>query len=646
MTYPISDQFNDPKGRWNEFAPWDGTEHSNGAKGFLTTQSHVDIRNFRGSGESWILTGTGLDSLVVGPLDARGGWSALKTMTTGAAIAATLTSSLATSVDISTMDFVSLIFPDHNSFDGDSTIKLSSAVDGSFGSGHDSAAIAFSSSLDPMPEFRVARSAFNNTGFDNTKVTGVRISLLEDVAPSDDLAVTALALRGTTTDWGESALDFDTLLGALIVPVTLDGADYSGDVAQAFEFVRGDGSKLDPIPADGAYYLYFSPGGATSPNKATGSDHNTVAIIMREQKDIGAGTGSHIEARLKFNDAETLFESVLVTSSGGSPGTVVESHSHALAVGGNLNSSKHYVFRVELRGTQVLATIYETDSDLVVGAFVWSNPTTITDSNYVYKNGRVGFIADLLTRDAYVSAFDVATTGFAVFQTQQYASRTPVDGAQLAAVYSEDQNLFQSVVGPDLFIDQTKTLSGLGSYRTARSLTTNSFIVDDWTQTYLSLAIWVPNNVTVANQPIILINTGMGQESIPLDRLQPSQWNRLYFDLGIFRDLATAASYSIQIQAAPSPDRALGFFWVDEIVVGRRRVSWAIRASENNPWREFKSMVNRASGAVHFTPEERGADLQLMATALTEDAWVSSFKLFPRYAQLGLPVYDQGFETT
>jgi hypothetical protein len=37
--------------------------------------------------------------------------------------------------------------------------------------------------------------------------------------------------------------------------------------------------------------------------------------------------------------------------------------------------------------------------------------------------------------------------------------------------------------------------------------------------------------------------------------------------------------------------------------------------------------------------------LELKAEALTLDAWVSSFKLFPRYAELGLPVYDQGFET-
>jgi hypothetical protein len=211
-------------------------------------------------------------------------------------------------------------------------------------------------------------------------------------------------------------------------------------------------------------------------------------------------------------------------------------------------------------------------------------------------------------------------------------------------VYSADLNLWDSYSGSDILIDQTKTVSGTGSYRTAIGVTSNQFIVDDWEQTYLRLAIWVSNNVTLANQPVIEVN-GSASHSLVVPKLQPSQWNYLDFDLTLLRDLITGSPYTISIEVAPEPDRPLGNFWVDSTMVGRRRVAWSARAQANAPFRPFYGLVNEPNGALHFRPSERGKELQLQAVALTTDAWVSSFKLFPRYAELGLPVYDRGFET-
>ena len=154
----------------------------------------------------------------------------------------------------------------------------------------------------------------------------------------------------------------------------------------------------------------------------------------------------------------------------------------------------------------------------------------------------------------------------------------------------------------------------------------------------------MPNNVTVKNQPIIVLNTPSGTENLTMPRLQPAQWNSLHFDLGIFRQLLTGVGYSISILPATDPDKPLGNFWVDSTVLGRRRVSWSVRATTNGPWREFRDLVNKPNGAVHFPSAERGTQLQLKADALTQDAWVSSFKVFPRHAELGLPIYDQAFQ--
>jgi hypothetical protein len=680
VPYPISDDFNDPRGRWQQIAPWDGTEHSDSDKGFIATQEHVDLRSFRDIAdlvpvpqtdleavtqtvldgetqtamevklgtnvlaENWSLTvttGTN-NNLVVGKQAALNDWSGASFTLSGAALAATLESVIATKIDISNENFLSVVFPGHITFGNTSYIQLCSSPLG-FGHSADSAQVPFSANTASLPELRVAMAAFAAAGFDNTQVTGVRLHFVE-AAPTPGAQVFVTAIRAVKTGWVASALDFDTRLGALVQPVTLDGNAYSGTTAVNFEFVRGDLSKNDPIPADQSVNLFFYPGG-TSANLATGASYNKLSVILRETKDAGDGLGSHIEVSLLFNDTNTNIEVKRVDSTGGSPGTTTNHGLYDAVVGAALDSLKHYLFHIDLKGTQVSAALYETDVDLKVGDLLWQNTDTITDTNYTYRNGRVGFIATLLTRDAYLDEIAVAPTGFASLTTEVFESRSPVDGAQLAAIYAADENLFNTFTGSDVFIDQTKTLSGLGSYRSTAGLTSNSFIIDDWTESYLDFAIWVSNSVTLSNQPKVVLNTDSGAENIPVARLQPAQWNFLHFDLGILRNLLTGIAYSISILPADDPDKALGNFWVDDVTIGRRRIAWSLRATANGPWRKFKDLVNKPNGAVHFPANERGTELQLRAEALTQDAWVSSFKLFPRYAQLGLPVWDQAFQT-
>lgn len=683
MTYSLSEPFNDAFGRWDGFAPWDATEGSDSAKGFLTSQKHVDLRSFRAlqtvnpipqnpnldtpqqtaidiaqsslesvtlassQNENWVLGGTGLNAITLGAIAGRGGWSGLQTTTTGVAINATLTSSLSAAIDISTnltTPSLSIIFPDYNSFDtATSYVQLTSDPAGAFGTGHDSAQVFFSANTAAMPHLKLPVSSFAQSGFDATKVTGVKIGLVKATAPAGGLTVTVMAIRSLDSAWVVSWLDFDTRSGAVCRPVTLDALPTTGTVAENFQFVRGDGTKSDPIPADLAMNVYFYPGGSTTPNDATGANYNTVAFIMREQKDTSGGTGSHIEAGLQFNDTNTIFYSKFVSTSGGSPGVETDTGNHSVTVGGPLDATKLYLFRVQLRGTQVIPSIWQVNSDHSIVSLIWQNPGSITDAAYVYRNGRVGFIGSLLSRDSFIDAIDVAPTGFAELETVSYTSRTPVDGAQLSAVYSPDENLFTSIAGNDMIPDSTKTISGNGSYRATLPMTTNTFLVDDWTQMYLELAIWVSNAVSSKNQPQILLNIpGGSTETLPMTNLKPSQWNTLYFDLGVFRDQISASQYSFTVQPGLNPDKPLGFYWVDSINIGRRRVAWSARATSTGLWREFKEMVNNPDGGIHFTPEERGTALQLKADALTEDAWVGSFHLFPRYAQLGLPRFDQG----
>jgi hypothetical protein len=579
----------------------------------------------------------------VGPIAARGGWGGMQVTTTGAALNATLRSSIPNDrVDISNQDVLSILFPDYNTFTSASSyVQLTSSDDGSFGTGHDSAQVAFSASITGMPYLQLNVSAFAQSGFDNKRVSGIRIHLAG--TPIASQTITIMAIRAVKSAWVESALDFDTRWGIIAPPVTTSGSIYGGTVAKAFEFVRGNGTPDDPYPADGTYTVFFYPGGGTSPNDATGTNYNNVGLVLRETKDGPGQNGSAILVNLKWKDNELRFEAKRRDTAAGVTTTTtpyVEVINNA-----GLDPTKQYAWVVSLTGKTLNSYLATVDKSRTITARAWTLAPQ-SSNDWTFRNGRVGFVADLRSRDSYVDALITAPTGYATLRSRQYESRTPVDGLRLQAVYAPDENLFISLTGADAFRDQTKTTSGAGSIRTLAGVATNQFVVDDWYETYLKADVWVPANVTPGNQPKVVLREGGGVEhALPLPTLQPAQWNSLSFDLRLFNNLITGLPYSVAFEPQTNPDVPLGFFWVDSVVIGRRKVAWSARAQDGGIFRRFYGLVNRPDGALHFVTNERGTLLQVQAEALTPDAWVSEFTVFPHYAELGLPLYDKAFET-
>jgi hypothetical protein len=734
MTYPVSDDFDDRRGRWTQRAPWDDTmfvEFASGtADDFLATQEHVDLRSFRAASdllavpqypdldtvpqdpwldlvfqtdlevkpgdtfsEDWVTdTYGGINQKVVGQWDltatyaandiveykghhyfsiaganqgnnptdgafwtptffvgkiaARGGWHGLQVTTTGAALSATLRSSIpGDDVDISDQTSLSVVFPDWNSFTaGSSTVRLTSHPAGTFAdSAYNSATRLFSSNTAAMPELRLALSGFASgagASFSLSSVTGVEIVIVG--APGAAQTITVMAVRAVKTAWVPSWLDFDTRWGVVKQTPTLTGSVYAGTVAQDFEFIRGDGTPLDPFPVDGAYTLLFYGGGETSPTDQTGGNPNRLAIILRETKDAaGPNDGSAVLARLIWHDTELRFEAQRRDTDNGV--TTTTTLFSEVINGTGLDPASLHAWTVKLVGKSLDSSVNVVNRSGEVQNTVWTL-ATVSQDNWTFRNGRVGFMADLANRDAYVDALVQAPVGYAILRSRVYESRNPADGARLQAIYSPDANLFSDLTGGDAFRDQTKTVSGDGAIRTLAGLETNQFIVDDWYETYLEAYIWVTGAVTLANQPLITLDSGVTDHPLAVPPLQPSQWNRVRFELRPFADLVTGLPYSFAFVPGRFPDTPLGYFWVDSVRIGRRKVAWSVRAAENGPFRRFFNLVNDPGGAVHFNPDERGRALQIQAEALTNDAWVSEFSLFPHYAELGLPLYDQAFE--
>lgn len=381
-------------------------------------------------------------------------------------------------------------------------------------------------------------------------------------------------------------------------------------------------------------------GGSPDPWDTAGdvSEDNQYTAFFEYSTD----SGSAIYTWLKWNEAGLWFEAQRKDMVNG---TITSTTLYTEQINSSgLDVSLLHAWTVKLVGKTLNSEVFVVDQNRDVQSNIWVL-TSIDSDDWSFRNGRVGFTADLIDQDAYIDALVTAPVGYALLRTRIYESRDPVDGVRLQATFSPDANLFTELTGADAFRDQTKTISGQGSIRTLNGLTTNNFIAEDWHETYLKLAIWTPASVTTLNQPRIELNYASVGYPLRVPPLKGAQWNHLYFELSNFKDFITGLGYSFSILPGASPDIPLGFYWVDSVVIGRRKVAWAARANPTAPFRRFRSMVNRADGAVHFIPIERGRQLQLEAQALTSDAWISEFTLFPHYAELGLPVYDQGFET-
>jgi hypothetical protein len=679
LTYPITDQFQDPRGRWNGYVPYSATEQYDDEAHYLITQEHIDVRSMQ-AGEAWVQTifSGAHGDMIVAKLGERSGWSGLQFTTDGNPLDVQLTSSLpGDNLDLSTQHTLSLVLPDYNTFDLDrSYVQLTSHPDGTFGTSGDSDQVSFAAADIALGAHRYSQIAialdthFQNVGqFDISQVNGIKIRLYTGSPPPPTTVITVMAIRAVRDDWVESNLDFDTRRQILCKPVTLDGLTSFGTVLRGIELIRGDGSKNDPIPINGTYTLVFSPGGELTSDllqTLTGilgrdelarlilagvdlnnlvvltTHYNQISLIARktdwepEDEDDSiedTGSGSYIKFNFFWNNQKTFYYAERINDSEESATSTTLDFQFLDFV---LNPERLYAFSAKLVNETAELRLTHVDTFNKEVATVWNY--TLTSDNLNPVNGRVGFAANFLFNDAYIKDYIGAPSTFSRLRSEVLRQRTPVDGAQLTASFSDDINLYTSVTGTDLFQDATKTVSGLGSWRTAVGVTTNDFIADDWEQMYLRMALWI-GNVTADTQPDIVLNTPGGPEHLPVPLLQSNQWNYLLFDLNLFKRHLEGLPYSFS--ALPQDNDLI---WVDNIIIGRRRVAWSMRATQNGIFRYFWDTVNDPFGALHLPGPERGVYLQFQAEALTDDAWAAQPSFLIRHAQLGLPLYDVNYE--
>lgn len=687
----IPDKFDDTDA---QFPNWDTVLSRQADKGYLANQRHVDLRIMQNTdlsrprplndlelivlneletnpnyspqidmereidvkGEGWAVTGTGFSAATT----AKGtvtGRKRLQITHNAAAIAMDIKSQIpydtadvsTTPIDISAMDSLSIVIQSTNgnlSRNGyvaaNSYVYLTSRTDADLSNATGrSAQVFFTANTSGVnQELRVPISAFAGGTFDPTRVTGIQIHL-DRAATTNNSLINIAAVRAVKSTWTERPFDMNTRLQTYEPTIPLD---FTTIPNVGVPLIRGVGNPDDPKPADGSLNFTFNVGGEPQWN-ATGANFNKIDLYFREVTT-DATHGSWIKATLRYNSTGTFVD--IVRQDYANP-TTTDVGLVTLNTGVTLErmtaadqNAGRYLFNATLIGNKFTFTLYKIDAADSITSTVWQG--TSDSTNWTFRQGRVGIDASAFDFDMSIDDFSAASIAYATATSRVFSSLTPVDGAQIQAVFAEDANLWNSFYGTDLFLDLNKTTTGRGSYSSAIQLMSNQFLLEDWLNTYLEMDIWVPITVTELNQPEISIVGGGSTIKPNMPTLQGGQWNSIHIPLEEFTAFLTGIPYVVVIEPRKR-DLQLGIFWVDNMRIMRRLISWMVRAKSDGTWREFRELVNDPTGAVHLPVAERGTQLQVQATALREDAWIASFHLFPHYAELGLPVTDLGFET-
>lgn len=445
------------------------------------------------------------------------------------------------------------------------------------------------------------------------------------------------------TDYALTSDEVSTLYAQGVPGVT--------DLSSSGILIKGVGDSEDFRLTDGSIDIHFSTGGG-----AVESGQNSIALLARESDDADTLT------RIQFGWDSAGCSLEVAREDSGTPAVLIAQTSDVILnratderivevihddgtdyLGyGVDDDAGRYCMRTTLVGNNIEVRILPSNArNAIIGPAVAT--FDVTNTSLLPLNGRVGIQTNFLDRDAFIDEIRPGSYGYATLRTLPAASYTPVDGAQLIASASQPENLFRAwqwLRPQERRIDYGNTRSGLGASVATVGLMSNPIWIRDWTKTSVHFDLWITDS-SADKTPTLSLQSLLSDEDgnpiimkIPLPSLRANQWNPIAIDLGRFANQHPGVWYTLAIEGRGEE------FAVDSMRVDQVAVDWAIRADEDQPWRSFGNLTNAERGAVHLG-RERGKAIQLQATALTRDAWISHLRLLPRYAQLGLPLYDE-----
>lgn len=593
-------------------------------------------------------------------------------------------------------DFISLSlpsFPLSDLFLAGCSIRLTSNADGDFAEGP-SAEVEFTNSITTLvtgnSEFRVLRSAFDQNDIDLSTITGVRINLMSVSTCTVYLA----SLRLLSKDWKFGAIDFNTRRGTLTRTVSPNAnpamtTEYDQPIVWRAAEVPGE---TDPKPIDFNLAVGFNTGSRQGSNNISIYGRELTEDFL-QQLDLNGLAQSDLNGRVQPDVGEAMYNTRVQTDLepftqdqlGGleqfdlertpdylsaswiqfvvqwtSTNTQVsvintEGNGYNFNLGTPLSADSDYVLVFELEDTSARAAIYPLGAR---GQIIFNTPvfdSTLIDDDFSYKRrkGRFGWFANLADGDAYVESIRFRSASYAEYRSLPYESITPVIGTELSAESSPIIDLFEFFAPTDTSItvqrDQDINVSGesfrvtdYGDY-TFQGIQSNEFQIADFDQTEVLLDVFYPSSV----EPDATLDFYLKSQTdylipLPKPRIFPDQWQTIRLRTPSAHLAQTGQHRLVIVQNKPANPN----WWVDNVRIFERTVSWYGRAVVDDPWASteddwtpFQNAFNRDHGGILFQSRER--KLQVKGIGHKQDSTIAKVQFRPKYAQPGRFVWPE-----
>lgn len=371
---------------------------------------------------------------------------------------------------------------------------------------------------------------------------------------------------------------------------------------------------LTTRPQNISQYVKFNSG-----HHAPGGKENAFAFLMRFDPD----TGKCLSARVEVSPGATK----ITLHQNGEP--------IATATGSALTEETDYYLRVDLYNTSFQARLYEA-SGVYLGTLIADTSATVS---YV-KRGYTGFWFQPYTYDFVIDYSRCKRAEFAHYESSEFPSIRPVLGASLYPHTSEAINLMEDATwissGEDVTVEISETLGQPPPAYTLTRLGTSWYggqesdervILGDPEEVLITGYIYPKTRLQGAFRVALIDkNESVGYiASIP--GLVANKWN--YFELPIEADIIPAGYRFLIHQAGFYSDE----FWLDEIALKHQAIVWEGAATPAGTWERFAHAIGRRYSAIHFA--ERGMQLRVRATALSDSCRMQGYELIPIYAYPG-----------
>ena len=555
--------------------------------------------------------------------------------------------------------------------------------------------------------------------------------------------------------WVESTVDFDNWNGMLRKPTPLNGDVTDGPVLDQDILWKSDllPGYNDPRPVDTEFGIVINPGAQTKQNEVT-LYLREAPLIFQTQLDLIGVTQSELDSWLykqtgkrqqpdigteeftprtvgefdgqpmsRFDHLETMEDlerlpvanpveqSWITFTLKWGEGKTKAILTNSVLPGyifpkvPEMDNNSEYLMVCSLEDSSARMRIFTLNKDKSVVQEPFFDSTLIEDDGvFRRRQGRVGWKAVLADNDAYVHSIRPRSVVFAEYKSTPLISFTPVDGAQLFANFTGNEELWnqgfeitpEDSTGVVLTRDKSRALSG-ESFRVDTNgteknvgITTDLIEFIDFTQAEIRFSIWFAGESRNLGIQNVLRQRNYGEieklgkpsyerleslyktyaefeESVeiteetmegniiaqlvsdegtiiplPMPTLETNQWQEIIMPLPT-ETIAQTGKYYVQIL---QPTLFASSWWVDKISIFERSVQWSARSVVSDPWNSNYAPWTDFREIVNVNCKgillsPRGKELQLRARALRQNATIKTPKIIPRYASLGRLVWPE-----